>query len=397
MMSLWAIGGIDRDITERTKIEDALYQARSELEKKVKARTARLTETNRMLEQEIEVRKSVEKKLRHHLEFENLITDISTNFIQLPFDAIDDGINNALHDLATFADIDRCFIMLFLEDGISLELAYQWCADQIPVLLQEHIQQLSKTDFHSQAMKLILSGEVLYFPRIEDLISIPEAPVIFIEIATKQLQVKSLLHIPMKLGETAVGILGIESVRVEKIWSRETITLFNIMGEIFANLIQRKQTGLILRERETELQQKTENLEEMNAALKVLLQKRENDRIELEEKMLSNMRQLIEPYVAKLKQSKLNEKQKTFLKIILTNVDDIISPFARELSSVYFKLTPKEIQIADLIKQGKTSKEIAEILNSALKTIEFHRANIRKKIGLKNSKANLRTHLLSLH
>ena len=88
--------------------------------------------------------------------------------------------------------------------------------------------------------------------------------------------------------------------------------------------------------------------------------------------------------------------QKTYLKIIQTNVDDIISPFARKLSSVYFKLTPKEIQIADLIKQGKTNKEIAEALSSALKTIEFHRANIRKKFGLRKSKANLRTHLLSL-
>jgi PAS domain S-box-containing protein len=388
--------GIDRDITDRKKIESELHQAHNQLESKVKNRTAQLSESNLKLEKEIKARKGVEKQLRHHIAFENLITCISTNFIHLPFDAIDEGINNALYDLGEFADIDRCFVLEFSEDRSTFKLSYQWCADHIPVLVQDHIQQLSKTDTHSRAMEKIRRGKVIYFPRIRDLLSKPEVSKTFHEIATKKLQVKSLLHLPMKFGESVVGILGIDSVKEEKTWSNENITLFNIIGEIFANLIQRKQTEKALREREMELERKTENLEEMNAALRILLKKREDDRVELEEKMLSNVKQLIEPYIAKLKQSSLNERQKTYLKIIQTNVDDIISPFARKLSSVYFKLTPKEIQIADLIKQGKTNKEIAEALSSALKTIEFHRANIRKKFGLRKSKANLRTHLLSL-
>jgi len=133
----------------------------------------------------------------------------------------------------------------------------------------------------------------------------------------------------------------------------------------------------------------------MNSALKILLQRRDEDKRELEEKMLSNIKHLIEPYLAKLGHSRLNDRQVMLLNILDSNMDEILSPFARNLSSVYFRLTPKEIQIADLIKHGKTSKEIAEITSSSVKTIEFHRNNIRQKFGLKDSKVNLKTHLVS--
>jgi DNA-binding CsgD family transcriptional regulator len=79
--------------------------------------------------------------------------------------------------------------------------------------------------------------------------------------------------------------------------------------------------------------------------------------------------------------------------IIKSNINDLISPLASKLSSKYFALTPSEIQIADLIKHGKTSKEIASILNVSPKAISFHRGNLRKKLGLLNKKINLRTHL----
>jgi DNA-binding CsgD family transcriptional regulator len=79
--------------------------------------------------------------------------------------------------------------------------------------------------------------------------------------------------------------------------------------------------------------------------------------------------------------------------IIKSNINDLISPLASNLSSKYFSLTPSEIQIADLIKHGKTSKEIALMLNVSPKAVSFHRGNLRKKLGLLNKKINLRTYL----
>jgi len=151
-----------------------------------------------------------------------------------------------------------------------------------------------------------------------------------------------------------------------------------------------------LKQRERELEAKTSNLEEVNIALKVLLKRREEDKIELEEKVPLNMKELVEPYLEKLKKAHLNDDQAVYVNIIETRLKDIISPFLRNLTSKYQNFTPREIQIANLIREGKTTKEIAKILNSSQGAIDFHRNNIRKKLGLKNNNANLRSYMMSL-
>lgn len=148
-------------------------------------------------------------------------------------------------------------------------------------------------------------------------------------------------------------------------------------------------------ERTLELRLKSESLEEMNTALKVLLKKREEDKNELEEKVIYNIKEMVQPFLEKLGRTHLDKRQQTFLEILESNLDDIVSPFAKKLSTRYLNLTPSEIQIADLVKHGKTTKEIAELLSLSTRTIESHRDSIRKKLGIKNQKANLRTHLMS--
>jgi DNA-binding CsgD family transcriptional regulator len=76
---------------------------------------------------------------------------------------------------------------------------------------------------------------------------------------------------------------------------------------------------------------------------------------------------------------------------------EIISPFARNFSLIKYRLTPQEITIANLIRQGKKTKEIAKIMGLSHRTIEFHRTRIREKIGLQSKKDSLQSHLLSLN
>ncbi len=166
---------------------------------------------------------------------------------------------------------------------------------------------------------------------------------------------------------------------------------------VVTDITKLKQTEQKLRKRENELEIKTDNLNEMNTALKVLLKTRDEDKIELEERVLYNVKELIEPYLKKFRRSGLKDRQKVLFEILESNLKDIISPFSRRMTSTFLRLTPKELQIANLIKQGKTSKEIADLMGISSRTVETHRKNLRDKIGIGNKKANLRTHLLSIH
>ncbi|MGP8015808.1 MAG: PAS domain S-box protein [Smithella sp.] len=151
-----------------------------------------------------------------------------------------------------------------------------------------------------------------------------------------------------------------------------------------------------LREKERELQLNALHLEESNIALKVLLNQREKDKDEVEEKVLANVRGLLLPCLEKLRGCRLNDQQRIYVDILDTNLRDIVSPFMHRLSSQYMNLTPTEIQVAGLVREGKTSKEIASLINVSDRGIEFHRNNIRRKLGISQSKKNLRTYLLSL-
>lgn len=162
------------------------------------------------------------------------------------------------------------------------------------------------------------------------------------------------------------------------------------------NITPLKQAEETIREREGELELKTQSLEEANTALKVLLKQREMDKRDLEEKVVANVRQLVTPYLEKIASTRLDARQKAFLDIIAGHLNDIISPFLHRLSAMHLHLTPQEIQVATLVKAGRTTKEISDILSISTNAVDFHRKNIRRKFGLKNQKTNLRSFLMSL-
>ena len=158
----------------------------------------------------------------------------------------------------------------------------------------------------------------------------------------------------------------------------------------------RKRAEKALRKREKELQAQSHHLEEVNTALKVLLKQREEDKKELGEIVLRNIQELVRPYLQKVISGRLDTHQRTLLRILETNLNNISSPFVNKLASGTAKLTPVEIRVAALVKEGKTNKEIAEVLLVSKNTVLFHRFNIRDKLGLRNNKINLRSHLLAM-
>ena len=172
-----------------------------------------------------------------------------------------------------------------------------------------------------------------------------------------------------------------EPVRV--VVSHEEITLLKLTEEAL------KQSKLAMEEQKREL-------EEANIALKVLLKQRENDKAELERKVLGNIKTLVLPYVEKLKRAPLRVRDKTTVDIIEAHLNDIISPLMQRLANINILLTPQELQVATLVKDGRSSKEIAEILSISETTVHFHRKNLRRKFGINSSATNLRSYLMSI-
>jgi len=165
--------------------------------------------------------------------------------------------------------------------------------------------------------------------------------------------------------------------------------------ESVRDITDRKQYEDAINKREKELGNKTCELEDMNAALRVLLKQRESDRKEFEEKILTNIKVLILPHIEQLKMQLRAGENRRRIEILESNLKEIVSPFARTLSAVYSNLTNREIQIANLIKEEKTTKEITEVLNLSESAVNIHRYRIRQKLNI-DKRQNLRTFFSSL-
>lgn len=144
---------------------------------------------------------------------------------------------------------------------------------------------------------------------------------------------------------------------------------------------------------EMRVQERTAELSETNIALTVLLKKREQDRETLAEQVLANATYLIEPFLDRMSESGLSEHQRILTDVLRTNIKELTSPFGNNFSSKLVRLTPAEIQVANMAKQGKRSKEIAEIMHLSPGTVNIHRKNIRKKLEIAHLKTNLQSFL----
>ena len=144
-----------------------------------------------------------------------------------------------------------------------------------------------------------------------------------------------------------------------------------------------------------ELRLNSERLREMNTTMRVLLDKRKEERERAEENIRINLKELIEPYLNRVEISGLNKSQQQMIDLIRLNLDEVFGTSVPEFSANFLFFTPNELQVVNLIRKGKTTKEIAHLLNISPRTVEAYRNSIRKKLGLKNKKVNLRTYLSS--
>lgn len=183
---------------------------------------------------DITERKRAEKALQYRLEFEKLITSISTNFINIASDEIDGEINSALKKIGEFAGVDRSYVILVSEDGAKIDNIYEWCAyKKYPMAQRLKGVLFESFPWFAEKMR---RHETIYVPRVADL---PVEASVEIE-ALQKASIKSIIKVPIIYGGVLFGYLGFISVQREVTWSEDLIALLKIVGEIFVNALVRK-------------------------------------------------------------------------------------------------------------------------------------------------------------
>ena len=170
-------------------------------------------------------------------------------------------------------------------------------------------------------------------------------------------------------------------------------------SDFFEELVENQTSALNIAQRDVlDVQEKlsiqTRHVEDVNTALRVLLGERERDKKNIKDNIIFNVNEHILPYISKLEKTELTARQKLLISTMQTNLNDITSSFSPKMAAKRLNFTPSELQVAKLIKHGSSNKDIADMLNLSVLTIESCRKKIRQKMGLTNTKENLRTHLL---
>lgn len=196
---------------------------------------------------DITERKRTEEELHHRLKFQNLITQVSSQFINLHPAQIDDEIDRTLQQIGEFADADRSYVFQFSDDQKFVSCTHEWCADNIEPAI-ERIQNASVDSF-AWVMTQFLSGDIVLIPRVSELP--PEAATVKGELERQGIQ--SLLAVPMIIGGKVIGFIGLDSVREEKMWVADTSSLLNVVAQVFASALENKRTRLALQESEEHL------------------------------------------------------------------------------------------------------------------------------------------------
>ena len=463
---------------------------------------------------DITERKRAEEALKYRIEFKQLITDISSDFINLRSDEIDQGILNALEAIGKFAGVDRTHVFLLSEDGHTLSNTHEWCREGI----EPRKPELQEID---------LSTMPWAFERLSrfENISITSRDTLPAKAANERatmtaIGTRSYIAVPLRLEDRLLGIVGFDSVRAEKTWTEEIVSPLTIVAQILTNVLERRraedrlrrsesnyravvedQTELICRydtemiitfvneaycrfvgksreellggwflsrmpeeERERlakiirgltaeqavatvehsmvsdsgetfwlqwtnralldekgriieyqsvgrdltgrkrveemlrittrELKVERQSLTEKNIALKQILDHIENERQDYKQRICQDVETALTPFLATLKEV-ASRSGLADVEALEVELNSILTRDIDVFKDRYASLTSREIEVCELIKEGFSSKQIADQLNLSLFTVHKHREQIRRKLRIRNKSVNLSTYLKS--
>jgi DNA-binding CsgD family transcriptional regulator/FtsZ-binding cell division protein ZapB len=196
------------------------------------------------------------------------------------------------------------------------------------------------------------------------------------------------------VGEVAMFYLEERPPADEGPFLKEERALIDALADQIGTIATRISAEEELQESNKQLSLERKALQESNAALRTVLKRIEEEKHEIYRHIKTNVDKIIMPIIHAL-DLQLPQTQRKYVEMIKTNLEEITSPFISQLSNSYHYLTPIEITVCNMIRNGLRTKEIAQIRGVSNATVNRHRENIRRKLKIINSKVNLATYLQS--
>jgi signal transduction histidine kinase len=193
--------------------------------------------------------KGNEQKLKFRISLENVISSISTDFINMPIEDIDRGIDKSLERIAKLVNADRSYVFLYRENGTIMDNTHEWCEKDIEPM-KDRLQDLGTDDFYCVRQLRSNKSEIV----LSDLGELPDEAGPDREEFEKE-GIQSLVLVPLLSGVQDIGFIGFDSVKERRRWNQDTITLLKIVGETIVSALLRReaQEELIIERNRAEL------------------------------------------------------------------------------------------------------------------------------------------------
>lgn len=196
------------------------------------------------------------------------------------------------------------------------------------------------------------------------------------------------------VGDVTVFYLEQRSAADEGPFLKEERALIDAVAERISAIAMRISAEQELQEINRQLTVERKALQETNAALRAVLARIEEEKQEIYKNMQANVEKVLMPILNAL-MLELPKVQRQYVEMLKTQLEEITSPFIKHLSHQYHSLTPSEVEICNMIRNGLRTKEIAEMRRVSIATINRHREHVRRKLKIANSDVNLTTYLQS--
>ncbi|MBP0018515.1 MAG: response regulator [Cyanobacteria bacterium SBLK] len=220
-------------LREQKSIAQSLQESENRLQRYQEHLEDLVEEQTQQLQAEIQEHRQTSKALKYRADLEQLITQISSRFINIKSNELDAAIDRALQEICEFTDSDRGNIFRVSPDDRAIGKTHEWCADGIePAIAQSQNMPLEIVPWFREQLYCF---EVIHIPCIANL---PPQAQTEKEIL-QSFGIQSLLAIPLVFRDRLLGFLSFDGIKRPKIWARETLDLLKVVGEIVANTLIR--------------------------------------------------------------------------------------------------------------------------------------------------------------